>query len=341
MESVYLLLGPEKGLKNDFIKRLKTSLGECEVSRFYAFEDYEDPLYAQLGSDDLFADRKLIILDEVQEIKTKDKISSLVSYMKNPSDSITLILSSPAMRVASEIMGAVPNQKEGIQRFYEMFDNKKEEWVRSFFARNSIRVSPDAVSAIISKVENNVEEFEVVCLQLVMYLQSVALRDNLTSEDVDDFLMHTKGEDEFSLFSLMARGEAEKSIECLRALLNSSESQSTTATLLAVRLSYFFRRALSLSNLTSSMPLDQAFGQKFYEDDRPITNYKQKTVYKTALDNYSKRDLERIMVLLAEYDIKIKEGGRLQNIMMEKCILDIVKGKGRHPVSVNFLKMTN
>lgn len=341
MEKIYLLLGPEKGLKSDFIKRIKTSMGECEVSRFHAFEDYEDGLYAQLGSDDLFAAKKLVIFDEVQELKTKDKIEPLVSYMKNPSDSIVLILVSSQMKVAVEIMAAVPNQKEGIQLFYELFENKKEEWVSAFFVRNGIRVSQEAVSAIISRVENNIGEFEVVCSQLVMYLRTVAGRDNLTTEDVEDFLTHTKGEDEFSLFCFLASGDLDKSIDCLRAILSSSESPGMSASFIAVRLSYYFRRALSLSNLSATMPIDKAFASRFYEDDRPVTARKVKDAYLKALRTYSKRDLERILVLLAEYDIKIKEGGRLQSIMMEKCLLDIVKTKGKHPASVTFLKMTN
>ncbi|MCR5761352.1 MAG: DNA polymerase III subunit delta [Sphaerochaetaceae bacterium] len=338
MEKVYLLLGPEKGLRADFINKIKSSLGDCEVSRFYAFEDYEDKLYAQLGSDDLFASAKLIILDEAQEIKTKDKINPLVSYMKNPSENIVLILCSSDFRINAEIMAAVPNQKEGIQRFYELFDNKKEDWVRAFFSRNGIRASHDAVSGIIGKVENNIGEFEVICSQLAMYVKNVENRDNLTAEDVEEFLTHTKGEDEFSLFGHMAGGDLEGALECLKVIIESSDSASLL-TLIPSRLSYYFRRALSLSILSHSMSLDEAFRNKYYDDDRAITSLKQKEVYRKAVNNYSEKDLERIMVLLSEYDLKIKDGGRLQDILLEKCILDIVKGRGRHSASVSFLKM--
>ena len=39
MAGTYLLLGPEKGLKADYIKDLKAKLEPCEVSKFYEIED--------------------------------------------------------------------------------------------------------------------------------------------------------------------------------------------------------------------------------------------------------------------------------------------------------------
>lgn len=339
MEKVYLLLGPEKGLKNDFLKRLKTSLGECEVSRFYAFDDFEDGFYGQLGGSDLFAEKKLVILDEVQELKTKEKIDPLVSYIKNPTDSVVLVLMSAIQKVAPEIMAAIPDQKNGIVRFFELFENKKEEWVSSFFSRNGVRASSDAVSAIITKVENNISEFEVVCSQLVMYVKNVEGRDTLTADDVEEFLVHTKGEDDFSLFSSIISGNLEKSIECLRALLSSSENQAMVASTIPSKLSTYFRRTLFISNLSATMPIEKAFSEKLFAEDKPISAKKLKDAYTKAVNTYSKKELERILVLLSEYDIKVKEAGRLQSIMVEKCITDIVKNRGRHPQPVTFLKM--
>ena len=106
MAGVYLLLGPEKGLKEDHIKKIKADLGSCEVSKFYGFEDYESELFAQLNNNDLFADHKLVILEQAQEIKAKDKLKALAEYIKHPSDCATLVITSDDLFVAPEIMGA-------------------------------------------------------------------------------------------------------------------------------------------------------------------------------------------------------------------------------------------
>ena len=156
MAGVYLLLGPEKGLKEDHIKKIKADLGSCEVSKFYGFEDYESELFAQLNNNDLFADHKLVILEQAQEIKAKDKLKALAEYIKHPSDCATLVITSDDLFVAPEIMGAVP--EKNTVKFYEMFESKKEEWLRTFFRKNSLSIDSAACTAIIEKVENNVHD---------------------------------------------------------------------------------------------------------------------------------------------------------------------------------------
>ncbi|MBO7365374.1 MAG: hypothetical protein J6U28_01580, partial [Bacteroidales bacterium] len=206
----YLLLGPEKGLKEDAIKNIRSQIGQCDVSKFYAFEDYEAELFAQLNNNDLFADHKLVILDEVQDIKTADKIKPLVQYIQNPSDCATLIMTSAELYVNSAIMGAVEAQgKEYVAKFYELFESKKNEWLSNYFRRNDLSIDNRAITAIIEKVENNVQEFENTCSQMVVFLKTIPGKQSVTYEDVEEFLTHTREESEFTLFSYIARGKLE------------------------------------------------------------------------------------------------------------------------------------
>lgn len=327
MGEVFLLLGPEKGLKDDFINNTKRSLGECEVSKFYAFEDYEEELFAQLNNNDLFADRKLVILDEAQEIKTKDKASGIVQYIKNPSDSVTFLISSKELYIHADIMNAV--KADNIMKFYELFESKKKDWLKNFFKRNNLDIQTDACIAITEKVENNIQEFEAVCSQLATYLNSKK-KNIVTEEDVEEFLSHTRQETEFTLFSYIARKDLNGALECLHALLNTNDEASMAA-VLASRLSTFFRRLFSIEvNLAKRMNIDDALKTKYFESDRAVVIPKDKETYKTAAGNYRLDDVRRILKKLAVYDIEIKESGTyLQQTVMEKCIMDIIVNKCR------------
>lgn len=341
MYSVYLLLGPEKGLKEDFIDQLKTSIGPCQISKFYAFDDYEEEFYAQLNNQDLFAEYKLVILDEAQEIKTKDKTSAIVDFIKNPSDNVTLLIISSELYIHPEIMGAIPNQKDQILKFFELFENKKSEWIANYFHRNAISINSDAANAIIEKVENNIQEFENVCSQLVIYYKIMNSKSSITEEDVDEFLSHTRQETEFSLFSYIAKGKLETSLECLQTLLHINDSTSLSA-VVASRLSNYFRRAYSIHQcLNQGLSLDEAFKKKYFDSDRPITMVKDKEIYKDAVKRYSMRDIERILVLLAQYDIKVKEEGTMLNqTVLEKCIYDIICHKGKSSARLQFASLS-
>ncbi|MCF0238618.1 MAG: hypothetical protein HUK24_08460, partial [Sphaerochaetaceae bacterium] len=173
MEHAYILLGPETGLKEDFINELKKQIGPCDISKFYAFDDYEGELYAQLNNCDLFADHKLVILDEAQEIKTKDKIKLIADYVANPTDFATLIILSTELYIASEIMDAAQNPKEQIRKFYELFDSDKIKWLNNYFTRNNFAIDQRACNAIIEKVDNNLKEFENTCSQMAIYFKTI------------------------------------------------------------------------------------------------------------------------------------------------------------------------
>lgn len=345
MAGVYLLLGPEKGLKEEYIRKLKADLGSCEVSKFYGFEDYEAELFAQLNNNDLFADHKLVVLEQTQEIKAKDKVKALAEYIKKPSDCATFVMTSDELFVAPEIMGSVP--EKNVVRFYEMFEGKKEEWLRSFFRRNSLSIDSAACNAIIEKVENNIHDFENVCSQLVVYLSTVPGKTSVTADDVDDYLVHTREETDFSLFAYVARGRLDSALECLHTLLRTKDSASVTA-MCASRLATYFRRALSvqmnskkgLGMGTKGYEDGSAFTTKYFEGDRPVTRLKDKEVYRDACRLYGVRDMERILVTLAEYDIRIKESGTaVQQAVMEKCLVDVIKHKGRHSKPVEFARL--
>ncbi len=348
MGQSFLLLGPEKGLKEDFIKEIRARIGQCEVSKFYSFEDYEAELFAQLNNNDLFADHKLVILDEVQDIKTADKIKPLVEYIQNPSDCATLVMTSTELYVNSSLMGAVESQgKDYIRKFYEMFESKKNEWLSNFFRRNGLSIEAKAITAIIEKVENNVQEFENTCSQMVIFLKTIPDKRTVTYDDVEDFLAHTKEEDEFSLFSYIARGKLESALECLHVLLRTKDAASVTA-MCASRLSTYFRRALSVSMSVQAgkgMGLrygedNSAFSTKYFASDRPISMPRDREVYKECCTRYSQKDIERILVTLAEYDIKIKEAGSaMQSIVMERCIMDVICRKGRHSKPLEFARL--
>lgn len=340
MGQVYILLGPEKGRKEDFINKIKSSVMPCEISKFYAFEEYEEEMFAQLNNNDLFAAHKLVILDEAQEIKTKDRIKPIVEYINNPSDCATFIIVSAELYINAEIMGAIPNQRENIVKFYELFESQKTEWLYDFFRRNDFSIQKDACDAIIEKVENNIQEFESVCSQMAICYKGIPGKKTITYQDVEDFITHTKPENEFSLFSFAAKRKLDSSIECLHAIMHTTDAAAVASTI-SSRLATYFRRALSIHRLMENGELlENAFKTKYLNSDRPVSMPKDKEIYKTAVTNYNAHDMERVLVTLAEYDVKIKEAGpAVQQTVIEKMLIDVIIHKGKHPKKPDLLTL--
>lgn len=321
---VYMLLGPEEGRKKEFIEKLKASLGGCEISRFYGFDEYEDELYAQLMNTDLFCAYRLVILDSAEEIKRKDKTAPLAEYIRNPSENVTLVLMSKELYIDSDLMKAMPEPKESIVKFYEMFENQKEQWVREYFRSNGFSIDDDAVGTIIERVENNINEFSNVCSQICIYMGTLGDKKSIGYGDIEDFLSHTRQETEFSLFAHIAGGRTDSALECLHSILNTSDYFQLS--LIAV----YFRKVYSIhKNMQKGMDIEEALKAKFYENDRPVVMPRDKSIYKEACRRYSLRNVCRILTMLAEYDIAVKEAGTaLAPTVLERCVVRIIRFKG-------------
>ena len=204
----------------------------------------------------------------------------------------------------------------------------------------------DELRAGIEKVENNVREFENTCSQMVVFLKTFPDKGNVTYDDVEEFLSHTREESEFTLFAFIARGKLESALVCLHTLLRTKEAAGI-GSMCASRLSSYFRRALSVQiNVSNGCGIslrygedNTAFSRKVFEGDRPISMPKDREIYRDCCSTYTQRDMERILVTLAEYDIKIKETPvALQSIMLERCIMDIICRKGRHGKALEFAR---
>ncbi len=327
---VYLLLGPEDGLKQEFINSLTKNLGNFTTSKFYAFDDYEDEMFSTLTTVDMFFEKKLVILDEAQEIKLKNKQKNLAAYIKNPSPDSVLLILSRELYISSDIMNSFSDQKHQVQKFYELFENKKTEWIKKFFQKNKFNITLSACDTIIERIDNNIQEFTSVCNQIITYIiiKGYGANYEITAEDVDDFLVYTRQESFFTLFSYIVSNQLENSISCLQNLLRFGEN----ITLVPSRLSQYFRRAHSVSRqIDSGLSLEKALSIPFFLSEKPIVIPKDKNIYREAVNNYTLFQIRRILALLAEYDVKVKEAGLyLQQYVLEKCIFDIVVNKGKY-----------
>ena len=347
--SSYLFLGPEKGLKDEAIASIKASLealhGGCDVSKFYAFDDYEEEMFAQLNNMDFFSSYKLVILDAAHEIKTADKVKAICNYLQSPSETATLILTSEEKFINRGIMDSFPTK--AVKVFYELFESEKGQWLKNFFRKGGFSIDTDACDAILEKVENNIQDMSATCSQMMVYLGTIEGKTSVTYDDVEDFLAHTREESEFSLFGYMAHRKLESSLECFQTLIRTNDMASVTS-VVPGRLAAYFRRALTVSiNMSNGMGVDlsrqgdgRAFSNKLYDSERPITMPKDKETYRSCVRNYTQQDLEAIIALLAQCDIEIrKTGNGMQALVMEHCISDIVVHKGRRVRILPFAEM--
>ncbi|MDD2232747.1 MAG: DNA polymerase III subunit delta [Sphaerochaetaceae bacterium] len=336
----YLLLGPETGEKNELIEKIKSELGpDAENYKFYPFDDFADHLADALSNASLFSPSRFIWLDIPAEYTNgasrpafikKDLAKMITDYLSAPDPDVTFVISIAETAINKEIDSFFSGTNADFvkQTFWEMKDSQKPGWVKAFFYKNRIRIEDEAVSRILLMVDNDTAELKTICSQLSIFFQMKG-SSLITDDDIETYLTHTRQDDGYTLFSYIAEGNLQASLECGDSILRTAKDQLVSV---FASLVWSFRRLHSVLVQTESGTDQYAAFQNASVLDRKmrIARPNDVTTYKQACNYYKASDTERIISALAIKEIEFRSGGQdLQRIQLHKLIYDIVVNKGR------------
>ncbi|MGN0728431.1 DNA polymerase III subunit delta [Treponema sp.] len=325
---VYLFTGPEAGEKNEAIENIREAAAKknngIEQYKYYAADIRVEDIVAQLQNASLFSPALFITLRNAEQIKQKSDIDVLVSWIKSAENSPnTLVLISDENSIDKRIEIAVPSGHRKI--FWEMFENRKPQWVEGFFRKNGFSVSPDAVEQILEMVENNTETLKSECSRFFFCFEKGT---EITAADVEKILSHNREESAFTLFDAMAENEKspqqrlESALEILQKIRSTKESNGIA---LIAGLTYCFRQLRLWHSLHS--------GEKnVSEAELKASGFAGKRAqakYSKAAKIWSQGAASSILALLSSTDISIREtGSALEETQLFALIYSIVIKNG-------------
>ncbi len=320
--SVYLLLGPENGEKDEFLDRLKKDILERtgeppEEHRFYPFKPEYASLVAILRNNALFSKHRMVLLSDTHEVKKKADIDILKSYCDQPAEDATFIMMSDEYRIDKRLSDAVA--KDNIKIFWELFENRKHAWIVEYFKKAGFSVEKEAVALLLELVENDTRDLKRECERLILFLEKSEI---VSASKVEELIYHSKTESIFTLFEQIARGDLPGALEVLQSLRLAGEGDPGQ---ILGALVWQFRRLLSMRRY-----IDSRHG---YEDALKKTDIKGKKnsqTYTEACGRYSSFNLENILALLASYEDDFRSGlADLKDIGLELFLYDVIEKKGR------------
>lgn len=332
---IYLFTGPEAGEKNDAISTIKEMAkkknGTLDEYSYYANDVRVQDVISQLQNEGLFTAATFVTLRNVEVIKSKDDIELIAAWAKaSASSPNTLVLVSDETSVDKKLENAVPSNHRKI--FWEMFENRKPQWVRDFFRKNGFSVSDEAVDSILEMVENNTDSLRNECSKFFYCFEK---GHQISSEDVDKILTHNREENAFTLFEALSdssksqKERFESGLEILQKIRLSKENSSF---MIIAGLTSCFRK-LSLWIKLKSEGMTDDFNLK----RNGFTSSKQKTQYSNASKIWTAGQVTAILAVLASGDMAIRSGGSaLEDILLQKMIYEIIIKKGAACSSYDF-----
>lgn len=307
--SVYLLLGPEEGQKKAYLAKIKENLvkktgEEPESYRFYPEEKDVSEVLSIAANGSLFSPHRFVILYNVEAYKGNQQ-KALIAYLKKPAEDATLVLISSKNSVDKKLDSAVP--KENRKVFWELFEKDRKNWVRRYFSERNMNLEPEALEDLLEMVDSNSEELKKACDLLFFYFQEGAL---ITSDDVDRILYHSREESVFTLFDKIAYRDLEGALDVCAQLRQAAQGDMVG---LLGGLLWQLRKLLDLSlALEEGNSPSQAFGSL------RIFGKKQQALMQAGCRNYSSRELQRGVGLIAEYDREARSVRKeMQNPLMD------------------------
>jgi len=309
----YIFLGPELGKKQDAVKLIKERFKnnkETEEFVFYADETPAGEIIDTLKNQGLFADSRIVIVKNAEQIKKKNDIDLLVSCIKTLEENTVLILLSDETKIAAGFDGAKANR----QIFWEMFENEKVNWVRDFFRREGFSISNDCIDTVLELVENNTDALKRDCNHLVNFLSK---GKPVSAEDIEKWLSHNREESAFTLFSRIAAGDLCKALESLSIMLAAKESASG----ILAGLAWCFRKLNDYLELTDSGNENNSIELKKIG----LSSSKIKSDYIAASNRYNTDDAETCLALTAEYGNLLRSPvAPMEKILMDRYVLALI-----------------
>jgi len=303
---VWLFTGPEIGERNEAVNQLKAQAkkthGDPEMHTVWAGDAPFGDLVSLLQNGSLFSSARFVTLHNAELIKKKEDISQLVSWAAESAgrDDVYLVLISDEIGVDKKIEACVAKERKRI--FWELFDNRKEQWITGFFRKEGYRIESDGVSAILEIVENNTDALRTACSRLMLYFDNDHI---ITEDDIITHLSHNREENAFTLFDALAHRDAEASLAILEKISLSKDS------------SHWHR--LASRGVRDEFSLKKAG----FSGKRALSQYRR------AAGIWDACAVSRVLALLAETDSGLRASGTaVHRILLDTGILAILKTAG-------------
>ena len=325
-DNLYLFTGPEIGLRSDEIEGLKRNLARkasgVDYHLFYVNETSVANVVSLLMNGSLFSDAKFVVLNNAELIKKKEDIEVISEWKKTASDESVLVLVSDEIGVDKKLEAVVSKDKKKI--FWELFENKKTQWITDFFRRKGYSIEPDAVETILELVENNTAALASECGRFFVCFDK---SHTITAEDADSLLSHNREESPFTLFdAISGTGSKTERLETALEILQKIRlSKDSSGVQLIAGLTYCFRKLSVWQRLQASgsvLPADLK--------SKGFASSKMQEQYRRAARIWNVAECVAILALLASTDLQIRsDGTALEENALQTLIYLIVVKNGK------------
>lgn len=311
-----LLKGIEQA--KDLVVKTLTSLLIPQSFEVAAYDDFFSRFPKEINQLNAYYEKKdnRCFLKKIKEADKKKIVDLFARCGFSPLDKDTFLIVSDETteKIPESITRLFPEAQ--IIQFFEMFENKKADWICAEFAKYHLSIDNNSVSLLLDMVENNKSALEQEISNIATaILQRDTPQKNITHDLIEEYLYHSKEESPFSLFSAMTAKKRDKALEILDKLFTTDPDGILPGLL------WSQRRAVRILDLHENMkqPKELIFRELF------INGKKVQQELSVLLANFSFRHAVHALNRLSqlEYYLRILPAN-LKLVQLQLFILDYI-----------------
>jgi len=311
----YLLVGPEKYLKRQFLEKLKKSVlnavtddSSADFGIFAAGTAPVSEILAFLNTMPFTSKKRLALLNDIEEISPAGK-DSIVKYLKSPRESSVLVMetSSPESWKSSEKV-FLPAK---IVRCGKLKEREINSWIRKEFSERGKKVSVSAAGLIAELTGSDLLLLENEIAKITSFASGSA---EITEKHVEELCGRSAYKTAFELVDLVVGKKLGEALLPMRDL-SAGEKPHRILNLLAWQFRNFIKiknlpKGLSEEQISRSLGINRRFLEKTLRESRRFTE----------------AQLAGNLELILEADFFIKRGKLTPQHALERALVGLCAG---------------
>jgi len=261
----------------------------------------------------LFGEDRTIILREIQEL-AQELQEEITEYLTNPDESVHLVLWHKGGVKGKALLDKVKKLKpEIVQADTIKKDGDKAQFVHDEFARAGRKITVDAVQALVDALGSDLRELSGAASQLA---SDTAAGKTIDVDDVEKFQSGRVEKTGFDVADATLDGKTDLALITLRQALTSGVDPVLITSALASSIRTL-AKVSGASRGVKSFDLAGSLGLPPWQIDKA----------RRQLQGWNPATLSAAVATLAQADADIKGASADPGYALERCILEIARGR--------------
>jgi len=310
--SVLLFTGKEKYLKERAINELRSRLldsssGELDYKVLYGSDTSADEIISSAGTMPFFSSKRLIVVKDFDEL-SKEDISKVATYIKNPNQHACLVIDSDDASILDDSPSMARYAK--VLRFSSFSDTELSAWIKKYLSIQGKTIEDDAMDILKEFKGADSLSLSQELDKLVTFINK---RKSVTRNDVENLVGKSAVTSAFDIASAIGDRDASRAIGIVHELTSSGKKPYEIIGIL----SWFFKRILKAKLLLEAGDTEYSVSQKLRINRRSAEEFF------THAYSFSAKEIESKMKILLNADLGVKRPKYRASLIMELAIIKL------------------